>query len=227
VQVQVLKMRRESLLDWNFIADGKRWMRKPTSFDSVEDALRATQRAYRRNLWQAQAVRPEVWLEKDALAGVVSDVTVRWDVPLMVSRGTSSATFLHSAAKEAERAWVEQRVTTVVLALYDYDAAGQRAARNVEKGLREFANVPITFQLLAVTEAQIEDWNLPTRPAKASDPEAHRFGTDAVELDAIPPDRLIDLVENAIVDLVDEEAWRIQRLVEKDEREKLRNLAAD
>jgi hypothetical protein len=168
-----------------------------------------------------------VWLEKDVLAGVVSDVTVRWDVPLMVSRGTSSATFLHSAAMEAERAWVEQRVTTAVLALYDYDAAGQRAARNVKDGLHGFIDAPVEFQLLAITEEQIEDWNLPTRPAKASDPEAHKFGSDAVELDAIPPDRLIDLVENAITDLVDEEAWRVQRLVEEDEREKLRSLDWD
>jgi hypothetical protein len=124
VQTQVLKMRREGLLDWAFIADGIRWMRKPDSYESIEDALRATQRTYRRNLWQAQQVRPEVWLEKDALAGVVSDVTERWDVPLMVSRGTSSATFLHSAVMQAEAAWRKRSIATYVFALYDYDAAG-------------------------------------------------------------------------------------------------------
>jgi hypothetical protein len=224
VQAQVLKMRREGLLDWGFIADGTRWMRKPSTWDSMEDVLRATQRAYRRNLWQAQRTRPEVWLEKDALAGVVSDVTGRWDVPLMVSRGTSSATFLHSAAMEAGQAWAVRGIVTHVFALYDFDAAGRRAARSVEKGLREFTDAPIVFELLALTEEQIEAWDLPTRPAKASDPEAYKFGADAVELDAIPPGDLLDLVSGAIETLVDEEAWRQQQIVEREERETLARI---
>jgi hypothetical protein len=103
VQAQVLKMRREGALPWEFIADSTRWMRKPPTWDSVEDALRATECTYRRNLWRAQGVRLEAWLKKDALAAVVADATVRWDVPLMVLRGTSSATFLHSRGDGRER----------------------------------------------------------------------------------------------------------------------------
>ncbi len=61
-----------------------------------------------------------MWLEKDALADVVVDVTARWDVALMVSRGQSSATFLHAAAKQAERV----DAMTCVYTLYDYDAGG-------------------------------------------------------------------------------------------------------
>src|SRR5438067_13752261 len=57
VQTQVLKMRCEGLLDWGFIADATRWQRKPTSYDSTEDALAVTARAYRRNLWRSQNER--------------------------------------------------------------------------------------------------------------------------------------------------------------------------
>jgi hypothetical protein len=224
VQTQVLKMRRERLLPWQFIADGTRWMRKPTSFDSVEDALHETQRTYRRNLWRSQHARIEVWLEKDALAGVVMDATAPWDVPLMVSRGTSSATFLHSAAREAAEAWANG-VETFVYALYDSDAGGERAARNVAKGLAEHApDVPITFTRLAVTPEQIIEWNLPTREGKRYDPEAAKFGDEAVELDAIPPDKLLALVDDAISAHVDASAWRMEETVEQSERELLERL---
>jgi hypothetical protein len=225
VQQQVLRMRRENLLPWSFIADGTRWMRKPTSYDSVDDALRATQRAYRRNLWQSQNMRIEVWLEKDALAGVLTEVTERWDVALMVSRGTSSATFLHSAAESASDAWEASETATVVYALYDYDAAGERAARNVENGLHEHApEVPITFERLALTSEQTVAWALPKRPAKPTDPEAAKFGDAAVELDAIPPDKLLALVHEAITRHVDHAAWSKEQQYERSEREVLEHL---
>ena len=79
VQRQVLEMRKSNLLPWSFIADGTRWQRKPESWDKVEDATRTLARTYRRDLWKAQGKRIEIWLEKDALAGVVAGVTDEWD----------------------------------------------------------------------------------------------------------------------------------------------------
>ena len=225
VQQQVLKMRREGLLGWDFITDGTRWMRKPDTWNEVDDYVEHMARGYRRDLWQSQGVRIEIWLEKDALADVIVDVTSRWDVPLMVSRGQSSATFLWNAAKHAERAWELSGVQTVVYALYDHDAGGERAARTIARDLAEHApSVPIHFERLAVTEQQIAEWSLPTRPAKKSDPEAAKFGDSAVELDAIPPEKLTGLVEAAITQHVDENAWHVQKVVEEEERRGLRNL---
>ena len=217
-------MRREGLLDWSFVADVTRWRRRPLTYDSAEDALETLQRTYRRNLWQTQGLRVEVWLEKDALAGVVLEATDPWDVDLMVSRGTSSETFLRSAGQEIAEAW-RYGIQTHVLALYDRDAAGLRCARAVEKGLREHSgSADPVFQLLAVTEEQIREWDLPTRPAKESDPESHKFQGDAVELDAIPPDKLIALVSDAISGLVDPHAWAVQQRVEESERSILQSL---
>src|SRR5215207_2770602 len=105
VQQQLLKMRREQLLPWEFITDGTRWQRKPGSWGAADSAVVELARAYRRDLWQSQSVRIEIWLEKDALADLVVDTTAAWDVPLMVSRGQSSATFLYGAAKAAQHAW--------------------------------------------------------------------------------------------------------------------------
>jgi hypothetical protein len=108
VQRQVLNLRREERLPWDFIADGTRWVRQPKIWDSTEDALRETARLYRRPLWRDQGCRIEIWLEKDALANIVSDVTYEWGVPLMVSRGQSSETYCYFAARAAQEAWDER-----------------------------------------------------------------------------------------------------------------------
>ena len=75
VQRQVLKLRRERRLSYSDIADATRWMRKPRTHDSVEEALRDTARFYRKALWADADSYVEIWLEKDALAGVVYPIT--------------------------------------------------------------------------------------------------------------------------------------------------------
>ena len=80
-------MRREGRLPFSWIADNTRWMRKPRTFSSLDSALHNTARTYRRALWDEQDAYVEIWLEKDALSGVLYDVTSEWDVPLMVTRG--------------------------------------------------------------------------------------------------------------------------------------------
>jgi hypothetical protein len=227
VQRQVLAMRREEVLPWEFVTDGTRWRRKPYTWDSVEDYLQQVARGYRRNLWQDQGARIEIWLEKEALADVILDVTDRWDVGLMPSRGQSSATFLYNAAKEAERAWQKASAETYIYALYDADGGGERASRTIARDLPGHAlDVPIHFERLAVTEEQIQAWDLPSRPPKVTDPEWTPDTADAVELDAIEPDQVIGLVEDAITRHVDSHAWEVANAVEAEERRTLQKLAS-
>ena len=153
-------------------------------------------RIYRRNLWQSQRVRVEVWLEKDALAGVIVDRTAARDVPLMVSPGQSSDTFLYTAATTAKAERDRHRSKTVVLTMYDYDLSGERCHEAVRRKLTGFyPGVPVEVHRLALTEQQVADWNLPTLPAKEG---AGKWKGGAVELDAAPPDVLQQLVHDAI-----------------------------
>ena len=105
------------------------------------------------------------------------------------------------------------------------DAEAMIRARTVEEGLRVYSRLGSLvwprFRLLGVTAEQIDEWNLPSRPAKASDPEARKFTGEAVELDAIPPDKLISLVADAIVSLIDAGAWEKEQATEAREREVL------
>lgn len=85
-------MRRGDQVSFDWISDNTRWMRKPTTYGSVEEMLEYCQRTYRRSIWNDQNVYVEVWCEKDALAGVLYMETERWDVSLMVTRGYPSIT---------------------------------------------------------------------------------------------------------------------------------------
>ncbi len=138
----------------------------------------------------------------------------------------SSATFLYNAAKEAELAYEATGVETFIYALYDYDAGGERAANTVENELPQYAPyVPIHFERLAVTPQQIAQWQLPTRPPKKTDPQAAKWGNKpAVELDAIMPNQLTGLVEDAITRHVDQYAWRLEQAQQQRERQGLLDL---
>jgi hypothetical protein len=100
VQTDLVQMRRDGMLPYHWLADSTRWQRRPKTFNSVEDALNETARLYRRSLWADAAAYVEIWLEKDALSGVVFPVTSKYDVPLMVARGYASLSFLHTASEQ-------------------------------------------------------------------------------------------------------------------------------
>src|SRR5690242_5420108 len=87
---------------YQYIADATRWMRKPRAHDSIEEALTETAQPYRKTLWRDSEDYIEVWLEKDALAGVVFPITAAFNVPLMVARGFSSETFCFEAIAARE-----------------------------------------------------------------------------------------------------------------------------
>jgi hypothetical protein len=148
------------------------------------------------------------------------DATAPWDVPLMVAKGYSSLTFLNSAAE----AIAEQKKPAYIYYFGDYDPSGLDIARRVEKELRAMApNSEIHFQRMAVTDDQIALYNLPTRPTKTTDSRAKKFGKkNSVELDAIPPETLVDMVRDCILRHVDEDAYQRMREIETQERQTLK-----
>src|SRR5205807_1420265 len=90
----LVEMREAGKIPFTWIADNTRWQRKPATFTGLEACLSNTSKFYRRDLWAAMPVYVEVWIEKDALAGVLMEETSVYDVPLMCARGYSSLSFL-------------------------------------------------------------------------------------------------------------------------------------
>jgi len=217
------ELRVDKTIPFDWIADNTRWMRKPRTYSSLEAALQNTAQTYRRAVWDEQLHYVEIWLEKDALAGVVYDVTERWDVPLMVTRGYPSLSFLHGAAE----ALAELDRPAFLYYFGDHDPSGKDIPRSTEARLRELApDAEIHFAVVTVTPEQIEGRQLPTRPTKASDPRSGKFSGESVEVDAILPGALRELVERCISRHVEMDVLETLRVAEAEERKALVWLAA-
>ena len=233
------EMRLSGELNWDWLVDNTRWMRKPQTFGSLADCVEQSARTYRRSLWQQSHEYVEVWLEKDALAGVFNDVTSEFDVPLMVTRGYPSLSYLRSAAETI----VATGKDTTIYYFGDWDPSGADISRNVEARLREFTEVvarewsettmrtydapDIRFERVAVNPWQIEAWGLPTRPTKSSDSRSKSFVGQSVELDAIPPDDLRALVRERLSDHVSADQLELAREADRLERQTLEAIATN
>jgi hypothetical protein len=216
------EMREAGQIPFAWIADNTRWQRKPTTFTGLDSCLQATSRFYRRDLWAAMPIYVEVWCEKDALAGILMEETEPYDVPLMVARGYSSLSFLHSAAV-AIRA---KEKPAYIYHFGDLDPSGVDAARDIEAKLRRYApGAEIHFERPALTREQVDEWNLPTRPTKQTDPRAKKFTGTSVELDAIPARRLRELAREVIERHIDQGKLEFLRVAERSERELLTRWA--
>jgi len=226
VQRQVLSLRRADRLAYRDIADATRWMRKPTTYEGIEEALNDTAQFYRKALWRDATEVVEVWNEKDALAGVIYPVTSLNDVPLMVARGFSSETFCFEAIEAREG---DPRPLHVY-ALFDFDRSGHDSARSLHEKLKRFAKkkgVTVVFEVIAVTEQQIRDLRLPTREPKRKSAADKKWPfAFACELDAIPPDYLRELVREAIERHLPADQFRILKIAEESERAVIRQLVA-
>jgi hypothetical protein len=221
VQTDLVLMRKSGELPYDWLADNTRWQRKPRTFGSIQQALEDTARLYRKSLWNDADCYVEIWLEKDALAGVVYPVTSMYDVPLMVARGYASLSFLHNAAEYIDTL----DVPTYIYHLGDFDPSGIDAGRKIEDTLREMAPAAeLCFERIAVTPEQIESLKLPSRPTKTSDTRSKNFAAESVELDAIEPDMLRLLVERHIERHLPRQQFDVLKAAEESERGLLRTM---
>src|SRR5690606_1272305 len=146
--------------------------------------------------------RDEVWCEKDAIAGVIIDITDELDVPFYVARGLASETYAHVAAESI----VADGRPLFIYAFGDHAPSVGAARAVLQRKLTEFVGdrAHVSYVRAAVQPWQIEDMHLPTRPTKR-DGNRHALGFegDSVELDAIPPDMLRAMVREVIERHVD------------------------
>jgi hypothetical protein len=216
------EMRRDGDLPWHWLADNTRWQRKPTTYRGLDHLLQETARLYRRALWEKQDAYVEVWLEKDALAGVLVTVTAEWDVPLMVTRGFASLSYLYTAAE----AIAAVKKPAYLYYFGDRDPSGVAIDRKIEQDLRTFApQAEIHFERIAVTPGQIDELDLPTRPTKTSDSRSRSFEGESVEVDAIDPETLRELTRDCIERHINMQELAAVCAVEEQERDTLSEIA--
>jgi hypothetical protein len=189
--------------------------------------LTTTAYTYRRSLWRDASEVPEIWLEKDAVAGTIYPVTSENDVPLMVTRGYCSETFAFEAIEQRG----DDKRPYYVYYLGDFDRSGRDAARSLKRKLEQFGaekGIEVHFIELAVTLEQIETLGLPTREPKRNTAADKASPYDfACELDAIPPDILREIVREAIERHLPAHQLKILKIAEESERNLLWDLALE
>lgn len=226
VQRRLVALRESGRIPYGWITDNVRIVRGHNRYEGPGDYAKVAAEFYRRDYWADSPVNVEVWLEKDALAGVLVPVVVEeCGLDLHVTRGYASVSYLESAAGFIRR---DGRPTYVYL-LTDFDPSGLGIADTVTAELiRRSYPTEVYVERLAVDREQIDEHQLPTRPTKTTDSRARKFmrqyGTGSVELDAIPPATLRGLVRDCIERHMDPGRLRTLQLAEREERDILRKV---
>jgi hypothetical protein len=208
-------MRKRQQLPFSWLADATRWMRKPRTYDRIEDALLDAARTYRRAVWRDMNAHVEIWTEKDAIASIMYEETSLWDVPLYAGRGYASHTYLNNAALYMQ----DIGKPAYIYYFGDYDPRGLDISRFIEQHIREYAKgIEIIYERVGLTREQIDRWQLPTRPTKKEKYFGQNFADESVDIDTVDPRTLREMVRTCITRHIDVRALEVLREAEEAER---------
>ncbi len=196
--------RLAGLMDWNAIEDRVRVPRSASEWDGLRGLVKSALRSYRLPRWKGQEFYAELWVEKDALAGVLEPLALEHHVTLMVNRGYSSQSAMFEAAQRfidaceqtpddrAEEPHEEVGIAyrdgneetggeavplarrPVLFYLGDHDPSGEDMVRDVRDRLRLFG-IDVDVQKIALTTEQVKQYRPPPNPAKVTDSRAAAY----------------------------------------------------
>lgn len=196
--------RLAGLIDWNAIQDRTRNLRKNSHWSSPTDIMSSVLYSYAIDTRADQPNYIEVWVEKDALIGIVQQIASTLDVPCFSCRGYVSASEMWTAAQRFINQ--DHRDRRVILHLGDHDPSGKDMTRDIMERMELFG-ADVEVQRIALNWDQIDEFNPPPNPAKLSDSRAgayiREFGYESWELDALEPRVLTQLIRNSVADLTD------------------------
>lgn len=212
--------RLDGLIDWSHVTDRtRRAAGGDYGMGSPAGAIRAWSDAYGITHWDGQPEYVEVWVEKEALADVVSRPARRWDVASFACKGYVSQSAMHDAALRIRRQERAGRKCTIIH-LGDHDPSGLDMTRDIRDRLATFLT-SARVDRIALNMDQVDELNPPPSPAKITDSRAAEYidiyGDDSWELDAIEPAALDTLVDEAIQSHLNRELFDAR--VEREERE--------
>jgi hypothetical protein len=226
--------RLAGLLDWDYIVDRTRGVRDlphwGDAFDedgtvSARTFVRSVLPQFRISKWVTQPVRVEVWIEKDALVGVIERVCQQLDVPYFACRGNPSQSEVWEAAHNRFAEYLEpagpdghQIEKVIVLYLGDHDPNGIDITRDITSRFEMFMEGDgydsdnVEVRRIALNLDQVRQYNPPPNPAKETDSRfqsyVREFGVyDSWELDALQPSVIVDLIRDEVELERDDEAW--------------------
>lgn len=196
--------RMAGLIDWLAIQDRTRNIRRNSHWGSPADIMGSVLYSYAIDRRKDQPNYIEVWVEKDALIGIVQQISSKLDVPCFSCRGYVSASEMWSAAQRFIRQ--DHRERRVILHLGDHDPSGKDMTRDIAERLDIFG-ADVEVQRIALNWDQIDQYSPPPNPAKLTDSRAGayiaEFGHESWELDALEPKVLTGLIREHVDALTD------------------------
>lgn len=215
--------RLAGLIDWDYIVDRTRNLQSLAHWRHPRQIIDAVAQQYRHELWAQQPYRVEVWIEKDALVGVIAGACDRNDVPYFSCRGYTSQSELWGAAQRLLR-YEKNGQETVVIHLGDHDPSGIDMTRDIQDRLRLFGSTA-EVNRIALTMDQVDQYQPPPNPAKMTDSRVTGYieehGDESWELDALDPATLDALVEGEILSWRNDELWRAALARQERQRQRL------
>jgi len=214
----VSNARLGGLIDWLAIEDRTRSLRYNSHWSSPASIIHSARQSYQIDKWAGQEYRPEVWVEKQALEGVVESVCSRLDVPYFACKGYNSQSEQWAAGQRLA-GYIEAGATPIIFHFGDHDPSGIDMTRDNRARLEMFMG-GVELRRLALNMDQIEQYNPPPNPAKESDSRfayyRELYGSQSWELDALEPTVLVALIERAILSIRNDTLYQEQVEIERD-----------
>ena len=208
-------------VDWSIIEDRIRIPQRPSQWDSINDLVSAALSQYRKDRHYSQENYVEIWVEKDALSGILLPITEKYHLNLMVNRGYSSITAMWNASQRFQEQLNHDKNCHIIY-LGDHDPSGLDMIRDIKDRMSTFQIDNLTVNQIALTQSQIKQYNPPPNPAKENDPRAkwyiEKWGNVSWELDALKPQVLTILLESEIKKLINLELYN--SIIQEENREK-------
>jgi hypothetical protein len=213
-------------VNWDAIEDRLRQPRLPYWIGGVPEAIQDTARQYRINRMDGQPNYIEVWVEKDALSGVLYKITSEYHIRLMVNRGFSSCTATYDAYRRfLEHTDMGQRC--IILYIGDHDPSGMFMCEDIQARLHTFGLSDIEVRRIALNVDQVQKYDLPENKLKSDDkgklkdPRGNtymkRYGNQSWEVDALDPLVLDQIIKDEIESVIDKCLYL--DMIKKEDRE--------
>lgn len=216
-------------LDWDAIEDRTRNLETLGHWESPKQILEATAAQFRFDRWENQDTRVEVWIEKEALVGIIEPICNKLRVPYFACRGYTSQSEAWAAGQRFAE-YNDRGQSVVVLHLGDHDPSGIDMTRDNGERLNLFSNDgDVRIMRLALNFDQIQRYKPPPNPAKITDSRAvgyiKKHGRSSWELDALEPSVISEMIEDHVWNHVDTDRWETAVAREKEARARILKMA--
>jgi len=223
----LVRARRARMIPFDWLRDDGVVVMQQRWFDGVADFwdhVGQQAREFEHDKQIGQPVYVELWTEAAGMMPQLARVAEKFSVPVYSCGGFASLPAVRHIVDRARR----RNVPTVLLHVGDFDPSGEAVFDHIVGDASEFLQADriigtqkIIAERVALQAWQVAEFGLPTSPAKSTDSRSAGWTGGTCQVEALPPDVLAMLVEEAIQDYLDGDLLAQHGDTEREERVQL------